>query len=156
VPVEQIAYIDESGLDTYLYREYGRSKRGVPIVTRISGRKYRRVGVVAAQIGKEIVSPLQYDGTMNSSLFEMWFEEMLLPILPPKTTIVMDNATFHRKKTLRTLAENKGHRVVFLPPYSPELNPIEHFWSWLKRYMKKHIDKYMNFDETLCSAFDVS
>jgi transposase len=122
----------------------------------VSGRKFRRIGVVAAQIAKEIISPLQYDGMMDSALFEAWFEEMLLPSLPPKTTIVMDNATFHRKKTLIFLAKIKGHRLVFLPPYSPELNPIEKFWSWLKRYMKKYLQRFENFDDTLCSAFNVS
>jgi len=139
-----------------LFREFGRSKRGIPIVSRVSGRKFRRVGVVAAQIGKEIVSPLLYEGMMDSVLFETWFEDMLLPVLPLRTTIVMDNATFHRKQILVSLAEKLGHRIVFLPPYSPELNPIEHFWSWLKRYVKKCLHKYDSFDEALCTAFNVN
>ena len=54
---DEIAYIDDTGVDTYLFREFGRSKRGIPVVSRVSGRKFRRVGVVATQIGKEIVSP---------------------------------------------------------------------------------------------------
>ena len=98
---------------------------------------------------------MQYDGTMNSVLFETWFENMLLPMLPLKTTIVMDNASFHRKKNLISLAEAAGHRIVFLPPYSPDLNPIENFWSWLKRYMKKCLHTYNSFDAALCSAFNV-
>ena len=64
---------------------------------------------------------------MDSVLFETWFEDMLLPVLPLRTTIVMDNATFHRKQILVPFAEKIGHRIVFLPPYSLELNPIEHF-----------------------------
>lgn len=68
---EQIAYIDETGVDTYLYREYGYSAKGTPIYGRISGRKYKRIGIVAAQMGKKIIAPLQYVGTMDSTLFEL-------------------------------------------------------------------------------------
>jgi transposase len=90
-------------------------------------RKYRRVGIVAAQIGKKIISPLQYDGTMNSRLFEEWFQKRLVRELPTNSVIVMDNAAFHRNKQLISIAQKQGHYIIFLPPYSPELNPIENF-----------------------------
>ena len=70
---EQIAYVDETGIDTYLYREYGYAPRGQKVHTAISGRKYKRVGIVAAQLDGKIFSPLEYSGTMDSSLFEFWF-----------------------------------------------------------------------------------
>jgi len=59
--------------------------------------KYKRTSIVAAQLNKKIIEPLQYEGTMDSKLFETWFKTRLLPNLPPKTTLVMDNAAFHRK-----------------------------------------------------------
>jgi len=99
----------------------------------VSGRRYRRTGLVAAQLDGEIIAPLQYDGTMDSTLFEFWLETCLMRELPPSSVIVMDNAAFHRKSRLPLLAQGYGHRLVFLPPYSPELKPIEHFWTWLKR-----------------------
>ena len=68
--MEKIAYVDETGIDTYLYREYGYSLKGQKIVGRVSGRKYKRVDIVAAQMDKKIIAPLQYDGTMDSVLFE--------------------------------------------------------------------------------------
>ena len=77
IPKDRIAYVDETGIDEYLHREYGRVKRGEPIYSRVSGRKYKRTGIVAAQIGKCITAPLQYDGTMDGALFEMWFEQLL-------------------------------------------------------------------------------
>jgi len=125
LPVEQIAYVDETGIDSYLYREHGFSKCGKKIFAAVSGKKYRRVGIVAAQLGKEIIAPLQYDGTMDSSLFETWFSTRLLPNLPKGSVIVMDNAAFHRKSRLISIAQGEGFRLIFLPPYSPELNPIE-------------------------------
>jgi len=155
VPEDRIAYVDETGIDVYLYREYGWSKRGVPLTCMVSGRRYKRTGIVAAQMGSAIVSPLQYDGTMDSSLFEKWFDLRLLPSLPENTTIVMDNASFHRKTRLHALAQRAGMSLVFLPPYSPELNPIEHFWSWLKRFLRKTLPSFHSLDLAICAAFQV-
>ena len=136
-------------------REYGWSERGRPVAGTISGRRFKRVGIVAAQMGKRILEPLQYDGSMDSVLFETWFEGCLLPKLPPKTAIVMDNASFHRKGRLFGLAERTGHELIFLPPYSPELNPIENFWSWLKGRLRKTLHDYSSFDDALWAAFQV-
>ena len=108
-------------------------------------------GIVAAQIGKCI----QYDGTMDGALFEMWFEQLLLPTLPRNTVIVMDNASFHRKSRLTSIAERAGHTLLFLPPYSPELNPIENFWAWLKRYLRKILPDALSFDDALYECFQV-
>ena len=85
--------------------------------------------MVAAQRQGEILAPLEYEGTMGSHLFEYWFEHILLPELPRKTVIVMDNASFHRKNALCQIAESFDCSLLFLPPYSPDLNPIEHFWA---------------------------
>ena len=74
---------------------------------------------------------------MDSTLFETWFASQLLPSLAPNTMILMDNACFHRKSILLNLVESAGFCLVFLPPYSPELNSIENFWSWLKRHLRK-------------------
>lgn len=152
---EQIAYVDETGIDTCLYREHGWSQRGKPVMGIMSGRKFKRTSIVAAQVGKSIVAPLQYDGTMDSILFETWFASCLLPKLPTGTVIVMDNASFHRKNKLSLLAQGAGCQLVFLPPYSPELNPIENFWAWLKRHLRKTLFAHSSFDSALCSAFNV-
>lgn len=90
---------------------------------------------------------------MDSSLFEKWFEDYLLPNLPKEAVIVMDNASFHRKKKLYDLTQKTGVRLIFLPPYSPELNPIEHVWSWLKRHLRKTLSHFSSFDDAICSAF---
>ena len=153
IPAEQIAYVDEMGMDEFLYREYGWAQRGRPLFGKVSGRKFKRIGIVAAKMGKSIIAPLQYDGTMDSSLFEAWFETRLLPCLAKNTVIVMDNASFHRKSRLNPLAQQAGVRLVFLPPYSPELNPIEQFWAWLKRYLRKALPFQAAFDDAVHCAF---
>ena len=147
--------MDETGIDTYLYREYGYALRGQKVNAAISGRKYKRVGIVAAQLGQKIISPLAYSGTMDGRLFEFWFEKQLLPALPPGAVVVMDNASFHRKAQLISVAQKYGFRLIFLPPYSPEFNPIENFWAWLKRRLRSSLAFYTSFDDALFDLFQV-
>ena len=155
IPPEKIAYVDECGIDTYLYREYGYAPRGQKVFDQISGRKYKRCGIVAAQMADRIVAPLQYSGTMDSALFEFWFTEQLLPSLEKGDVIVLDNASFHSKKRLISLAQNADCKLIFLPPYSPELNPIENFWAWLKRFLRKILSSIASFDDALFTAFQL-
>ena len=145
--------MDETGIDTFVYREYAYAKRGDKVLGLVSGKKYKRVGIVAALMNKKIVSPLQYDGAMDSTLFELWFEQCLIPELPPNSVIIMDNASFHRKSRLVSLSEKSCHNIVFLPPYSPEFNLIEHTWSWLKSKLKKVIADFEYFDDALRYCF---
>ena len=70
---------------------------------------------------------------MKASVFEKWFEDKLLNCLPKGHVIIMDNAAFHKKEVLQNLARKYSQKLIFLPPYSPEYNPIEHTWSALKR-----------------------
>lgn len=93
---------------------------------------------------------------MNSNTFEYWFRNILLPELPKGTAIVMDNASFHRKKQLSSIAKECGFCLIFLPPYSPELNPIEKFWSWLKRHLEKILPDFTSFDDALFECFQVT
>lgn len=153
IPPEKIAYVDETGIDCYMYREYGYAPKGQLVHGLIKGRKYARIGIVAAQMGKEVIAPCKYSGTMNHELFESWFESKLLPVLPKETVIVMDNASFHRKEQLYCLAQKYDCFLIFLPAYSPELNPIEHFWAWLKRTLRKILSLLDSFDDALFAAF---
>ena len=155
IPPEKIAYVDECGIATDLYRAYGYAPRNQKIFSRIRGRKFERCGIVAAKMGGEILAPFQYSGTMNSALFEFWFTDQLLPSLEKDTVIVMDNASFHSKTRLFSAAQKLGCRVVFLPPYSPELNPIENFWAWLKATLRRILPDSSSFDSAIFDAFQL-
>ena len=121
----------------------------------VSGKKYQRTNIVAALSCGKVFSPLAYQGTTDSELFEYWFENMLLNEIPPESVIVMDNASFHRKKKLRELAALRRSVVLFLPPYSPDLNPIENFWAWLKQRLRAVLENFEDFDSALSDCFQV-
>jgi transposase len=149
-------YVDETGIDQYLYRPYGRALRGAPVQEEISGKKYQRTSIVAGQCNKQIVAPLQYNGTMDGELFRYWFQTMLLPSVKTGSIIVMDNARFHQKKALCEIAEQAGCQVLFLPPYSPDLNPIEKVWAWLKGRLRSILPSFPSLDEAITDCFAVA
>lgn len=98
---------------------------------------------------------MQYEGTTDSALFEFWFEKCLLSCLSDNSVIVMDNASFHRKNKLLEIAKNYKKTLIFLPPYSPELNLIERFWAWLKQYLRKNLYLFDSLDDAIYSIFQV-
>lgn len=152
---EKIAYVDESGIDKCLYREYAYASRGEIVTEKISGKKFQRTNIVAAQLNGEIIAPMQYNGTTDAPLFEHWFKQCLLPCLPEDSVIVMDNASFHRKKELFNIAKEHQIKLIFLPPYSPQLNPIEHFWAKLKQWLKIHIREFDSLDDAISAFFSL-
>ena len=152
-PQYKLFYVDECGIDKYLYREYGYAPKGVPVHGKISGKRFKRINIVAAKCGTDIVAPMTYGGTTDSALFEYWFEYALLKAIPIYSVIVMDNATFHRKTILKMLASKYKCEVLFLPPYSPDLNPIENFWASLKSKLRNILPFYDNFDDALVDCF---
>lgn len=93
---------------------------------------------------------------MNSALFEMWFEKCLLPYLEKGTTIVMDNASFHRKKTLYQICSKYGYNLIFLPPYSPAFNSIEKYWFVLKHRIKTFLRINISLDDAIHYIFRYS
>ena len=97
------------------------------------GRKFQRTNVIAAKIGDRPVASQCDSQNRTSPLFIEWFRKSLLQCIPKDVTVMMDNASFHPKKRLRHLAHKYNLRVLFLPPYSPDLNPIEKTWANRKR-----------------------
>lgn len=113
------------------------------------------MNVVAGICQGKWIAPLEYSGTTNSILFEFWFENCLLKEVDKGSTIILDNATFHRKSVLPELAKRYSCEVLFLPPYSPDLNPIEKKWAWLKRTLRKILHGFDSLDDALWSAFQI-
>jgi len=155
VSPEKLVFVDETGFDQYLYRPYARAPRGQKVACKISGKKFKRTNIVAGICEGKWISPLQYDGSTDSILFEFWFEQCLMKEIAAGSTVVLDNATFHRKHTLRFIAACFDCEVLFLPPYSPDLNPIENKWAWLKQMLRNSFPFFDSFNLALWAAFQV-
>lgn len=92
---------------------------------------------------------MQYEGTIDGELFEEWRRKFLCPALEYGSTQIMDNVSFHSKKKVKDIASSFGHRVIFFPPYSPELTHIERCWAALKKTLKGVIDSVASIDDAL-------
>lgn len=152
-PPQRLVYVDECGIDQYLYREYAYSARGQKVIAKVSGKKFKRTNIVAGISCGKWIAPLEYSGTTDSALFEFWFKNCLLKEVEPQSIIILDNATFHKKSILSELAKQNNCCVLFLPPYSPDLNPIEKKWAWLKKRLRKILPSVLSFDLALSCCF---
>jgi transposase len=153
IAIEKLVYVDESGIDQFLSRPYARSPRGLQVYGEISGKRFDRESFIAAKVGDKILAPLCYKGTCNTALFNMWIEEMLIPELSPGQVVILDNATFHKASKTKELLEKSGCTLLFLPPYSPDLNPIEIFWANFKRKVRDTIRNFKTLSQAIDQAF---
>ena len=143
-------YIDEAGIDNRLYREYARAPRGQKVYAEIPGKKRERVSVIGGLREGIFIAPFTFQGGCNSDVFNAWLTGVLLPILPKGTTLVMDNAAFHKSAKTRELIEKAGCFLLFLPTYSPDFNPIENWWHKIKSILRPLIQQtYDNLHDLL-------
>ena len=91
---------------------------------------------------------------MKSDFFEEWFEKSLLQSLKEKTVIILDNATFHRMNKLKEIVREYGHIILPLPPYSPELNPIEKTWANIKKFLRNILHKFSKIEDAINYYFE--
>ncbi len=98
------------------------------------------------------MAPFCYKGTCDTRLFNIWLKDFLIPELKAGQVVIMDNATFHKSKETQELIKKSGCRILFLPPYSPDLNPIEKFWANFKKMVRSNLEKI----QTLAEAIDAS
>ena len=139
-----VFYLDECGVDHRLYREYGRAPRGERIYEVVAGKRRERTSIIAASRHRKLVAPLVFQGSCNTEVVDAYFEQVLLPELPPGSVIVLDNARFHQSPTTQRLVEEAGCQLLFLPAYSPDLNPIEHLWAAFKTRLRKDLPTAAN------------
>lgn len=116
----------------------------------ISGKRFGRQSVIAALNNKKLLAPMCFEGTCNTDVLNVWLKQELLPMLTPGQVLILDNASFHKSATTQKLVESYGCKLLFLPPYSPDLNPIEKCWA----NMKKKIREILPRASTLLEAFD--
>jgi len=155
IPQENLIYLDESGFDLNMKKEYGWKKKGQRLYDNKSGnRKNKRITVISAYSNqtKDLIAPIYFEGNTDTKIFNQWIQEFLIPELKPNQALILDNATFHKSSKTRELIESANCKLLYLPPYSPDFNPIEQKWSHVKNQVKKIRNKFEDFTKCLDAA----
>ena len=145
---KKIVYVDECGFRAESYRRHGYAPKGECVFGLISGTRTRTTTLVAARIDSTFTAPCLFDGSCDAACFNAWKPEVYLcPRLSASDVVVLDNAKIHKTLRTRELIEASGAEVLFLPPYSPDYNPIEHDFANIKRLREYNAD--ITIDEVI-------
>lgn len=134
--LHHLKFLDEFGAHLGMTRRYGRAAPGKRVSEATPGFSGSHYTVVALMGLDGTAAPLIFEGAMNTRVFESYVEQMLVPTLCTGDCVVMDNLSSHKSEKVRQLIEARGARLIFLPPYSPDLNPIEKCWSKIKTALR--------------------
>ena len=156
IPKQSLVYIDESGIEMTTCKDRGWGKRSEKLVGKRSGKYYERTNIIAGLVNNKSIAPMVFNGTCNTDLFNNWIEYFLIKELKAGQVVIMDNASFHKSKKTKDLIESVGCRIIFLPPYSPDLNPIEKFWANMKRWIKDKIIEFAELYGAIVAFFHLS
>jgi len=133
----RLVFIDETGASTKMARRYGRSLRGQRCLASIPHGHWKTTTFVAALRSGGLTAPMVLDGAMDGPAFLAYVEQVLVPTLRPGEIVVMDNLPAHKPEGVREAIEQSGAELRYLPPYSPDLNPIEMAIAKFKALLKK-------------------
>jgi transposase len=134
---KRLVFIDETWAKTNMTRTRGWHALGKPLVAKVPHGHWKTMTLLAALRHDRITAPFVLDGPINGDAFLAYVEQVLLPTLSPGDVVVMDNLGSHKGDNIRRLIRAAGARLLFLPPYSPDLNPIEQVFAKLKALLRK-------------------
>jgi transposase len=152
IPEDRRVWVDETGIDDNESYAYGRSPKGKRCFATRPGNRHFRISIVAGLRVKRLLAPCWFTGMCTADVFNAWFEEMLLPELRKGDTVILDNARFHQSKKLRRMARKAGIKLLFLPPYSPRDNRIEHEWFPIKNTARKILQTFHDLEAAVETA----
>ena len=130
-------FVDETWTKTNMTRTHGRAPRGHRLVARVPHGRWKTMTFLAALRCDRIDAPCVVDGPINGTIFRAWVEQFLIPTLRPRDVVVLDNLGSHKGLAVRRAIRAAGAHLLFLPPYSPDLNPIEMMFAKLKTLLRK-------------------
>jgi transposase len=132
----QLVFLDESWVTTALTRHYGRAPRGVRVVDHVPQSHWRVWTVLGALTRSGMLAAMTIEAATDSEVFRAYVDEVLVPRLQPGQVVILDNLAAHKAAWVREVIEGAGCTLRYLPPYSPDLNPIEMIWAKLKSYLR--------------------
>jgi transposase len=154
---ERLVFIDETGTATNMARLRGRAPRGKRLIGKVPHGHWKTTTFVAGLRSNALTAPCVIDGAMNGNAFLAYVEQILAPSLKPGDIVVLDNLSAHKVPGVRQAIESTGSKLLYLPPYSPDFNPIEQLFAKLKAMLRKaaerSIEGLWNRIATLLNAF---
>lgn len=155
IEASTLVYLDEAGIDDNETYPYGWGPKGKRVYSMRASRRENRISLISALNQSALQAPFVFEGYCDGRVFEAYIEKVLVPALIPGQTVIMDNASFHKSKKIKDLIEGKGCHLIYLPAYSPDLNPIEHYWHMVKTKMRRFLKAEKNLYEAAKFAFSV-
>jgi len=146
----RVIFIDETWAKTNMTRIYGRSQCGSRVVEHVPAGRWETTTFLGALRVQGFVAPLTVDGPINGSLFLAWVKQHLVPTLSPGDVVIMDNLSSHKVAGVREAIESTGAELRYLPPYSPDLNPIELAFAKLKKLLRDGAERTVDKLWELC------
>lgn len=134
---ERLIFLDETGTDTNMTRSHGRCPKGRRLKGSAPFRRWGNQTLIAGLSSEGIVAPWVISGAMDRDAFDTYIEKVLIPELEPGTVVILDNLATHKSDKAAALLKANGCWFLFLPPYSPDLNPIEMAFSKLKAHLRR-------------------
>ena len=156
IPPEDLVFIDESGLNLAFTRLYARALKGQRARGDSPSKRGKNVSTIGAISEKEIIASINILGAANGIIFEAFIITMVVPKLWKGAHVVVDNSTIHKGIEIEKAIEEVGAKLIFLPPYSPEFNPIENLWSKVKSSLRSQKPRtYRELQEATEKAFEL-
>lgn len=149
---ENVVYIDETGFkDDEVVRPDGWAEKGRKIYCDVRGKRSAVTNLIMGIRGKEWLAPMVFKRSCIAQTVNAWLEQGLMKELDRPSILIMDNAPFHSKPAIRAVAEKNGHSILFLPPYSPDFNPIEQVFATIKKRRLQNIK--LSLESFIASLF---
>lgn len=136
MPIEKLVFIDESGAKTNMTRTRGRAARGVRVIDKVPHGHWATTTMISAIRSTGPFAAAMVNGATDSDVFLTYVQHALLPELTAGDVVIMDNLQPHKAAGVREMIESAGATLLYLPPYSPDLNPIENMWSKVKQHLR--------------------
>lgn len=135
--ISKLVFLDESGVNTGMTRLYGRALNGNRVNDYVPDVRFERISILSSVRLDGNMVPLAFKGALNGDLFKAYIKDCLAPTLKKGDIVIMDNLSSHKVQGVTDPIFEVGATVLYLPPYSPDFNPIELLWSKVKAFLKK-------------------